>query len=805
MINYADEISRLQNKIAQLEAENQLYKSVVETIPKGIQVFDERGRCVYLNQKQKEIHKTVAVEMPNNNYTLAESSLAAMHNVEISAEKVLDNTLQTVSYTAKTVNHDGECLDAEIIEHFYLFRLKNNLRYIFSLADVVISADVDNKSGRLDDYYWLLEKFKAENKALIDDLDRVTSNERQLIETQKIAKIGDWYFDVMNPKAYWSKSSYWLFGIDENIVGDDLKDAIRAITHPDDLQIHLDKMNECMKGVPFENSYRIQYGDGYKTILSVGQPVYDESNKIIALQGYYQDITERQKYIEEIEKKNIFIQTVLDNLPIGIALNTFNERKVSYMNKKFEEIYGWQSHEISTSDDFFMKVYPDENYRNRIKQLIESDIKSGDPDRMKWNNIEITQSNGVKRIINASNIPICEQNQMVSTVIDITDVKEYQQKLIEAKEKAEENDNLKTAFLQNLSHEIRTPMNGIVGFSEILKNVDFCDDHYKKYLDIIVDNCDQLLNIVTDIVTISSIETRQESLTYEAASLNELTGSVYNAFYEKAKHGHIGLVVKNGLDDDDCWINTDASKLLQIVTNLVGNAIKFTSKGTVEFGYSIKNDILHFYVSDTGIGIAKEMHDKIFERFRQAEVEISKQYGGIGLGLTISKGLLEMMDGEIWLESELGKGSTFYFTIPYISAAVKDSFVNQKVIVPKKEFTILVAEDDDVNFLVLRELLSKFYIHIIRATNGNEVLNICNSNPAINLILMDIKMPEMDGHTVAKILRENNFTMPIIAQTAYALHDEIDKFEGVFDSYLTKPLKKELFMSTIEQYVSYKQ
>jgi len=262
-----------------------------------------------------------------------------------------------------------------------------------------------------------------------------------------------------------------------------------------------------------------------------------------------------------------------------------------------------------------------------------------------------------------------DEGQLVFFVQDITERKQAELELIKAKEKAEEGDHLKTAFLQNMSHEIRTPLNAITGFSSILSNPDLSEEKKQRYLMIIQNSSFQLLSIVTDILTISAIETKQEKLNIGPVVINHLIDDLHTIFKQKALNQQISLYTKKQLEDKDAKIYTDKTKINQVFTNLIINALKFTNQGYIEFGYELKNEgeqaEIEFYVKDTGIGIKSEMHQKIFERFRQADESIQADYGGTGLGLSISKGFIKLLGGKIWVKSEPDKGATFYFTIPY--------------------------------------------------------------------------------------------------------------------------------------------
>jgi len=236
------------------------------------------------------------------------------------------------------------------------------------------------------------------------------------------------------------------------------------------------------------------------------------------------------------------------------------------------------------------------------------------------------------------------------------------------------------------------------------------------------------------------------------------------------------------------------------LTNLLANALKFTHEGFIEFGYKLKENELEFYVKDSGIGIKPEFHEKIFERFRQADKSINKLYGGTGLGLAISKAFVELLNGKIWVQSEMEKGSIFYFTIPYKPVNEIDKTTN-----PTKQNenfkTVLVAEDEEFNFLFIEELLIDMDLKLIHAKDGKETVDIFKSNPNIDLILMDIKMPIMTGHEAAKIIKEIKPNLPIVAQSAYALEHERAKYEGIFDNYLTKPINENDLKQMVMKYI----
>ncbi|MDP2113452.1 MAG: ATP-binding protein, partial [Bacteroidota bacterium] len=342
--------------------------------------------------------------------------------------------------------------------------------------------------------------------------------------------------------------------------------------------------------------------------------------------------------------------------------------------------------------------------------------------------------------------------------------------------------------------------------SELINDSDLLPEKRNEYTGMIVQNCNQLLSIITDIVSIATVEAGQEKILEKEMDLNETLSQLYRQFLLKVKNQNIRLILSPFLPEDEAVILTDQTKLVQILSNLIDNALKFTLHGYVNFGYSIVGSEIEFFVKDTGIGIPEELHEEIFKRFRQVETTTTRQFGGSGLGLTISKAYTELLGGRMWLDSELGKGTTIYFTIPY--KKVEEMVFPELKLIQEPVFkingtkTVLIAEDEDTNFLLLEELLSGLNIRIIRALNGAEVVDICRLTHNVDLVLMDIKMPVMDGYTATKLIRKFKSDLPIIAQTAYA--DERDRQEALAmgcSDYISKPFKRTMIVSKIMEHL----
>jgi signal transduction histidine kinase/CheY-like chemotaxis protein len=376
--------------------------------------------------------------------------------------------------------------------------------------------------------------------------------------------------------------------------------------------------------------------------------------------------------------------------------------------------------------------------------------------------------------------------------------------LIIAKDSAEESDKLKTAFLQNMSHEIRTPLNGIIGFSTLLSYGDITQEEIKEYSALISQSGNRLIEIVNNVLDISKIQTGQVKIEQKLIKINDVYSDLINFFSPIAKVKNISLNYNNQ-HDKSRTIHSDEAKLHQILTNLINNAVKFTKSGTIDFGFEIKNNFIQFYVKDTGIGIPAELHEKIFLRFIQAEQSMTKNYEGAGLGLAISKGLVELLGGKIWVESEVDKGTTFYFTLPISPTIVPMQTESIKTDYQVKEAhgKILVAEDDWISFQYLRKMLEKSVIHVIHAENGAQAVEFAKTIPDIDLVLMDIRMPVMNGVDAAKLIKQIRPNLPIIAQTAYAFNEEKNNILSTgFDEYITKPLQDFKLHELIKKYIN---
>lgn len=400
------------------------------------------------------------------------------------------------------------------------------------------------------------------------------------------------------------------------------------------------------------------------------------------------------------------------------------------------------------------------------------------------------------------------KGQQVRTVEfrDITEQKLEEAALIKEKEAALESNRLKSEFIANLSHEIRTPMNGILGFADLLKESTITQEEQIEYIDIIEKSGARMLNIINGIIDISKIEAGSMKTNISKFHIKNQMEFVYDFFKSEADAKNLDFKIADLSTLSDLELRSDQEKVNAVLVNLVKNAIKFTEKGQVELGVVKKDNLLEFFVKDTGIGISPQRQKSIFDRFNQDLKEEQKIPHGVGLGLSITKAYIEMLGGSIWLLSEYGEGTTFYFTLPLDIASLKeDSSTKEQInvfnIADLTDLTILIAEDDETSELLLRTYLKPHAKKILSAKNGVEAVEIAKNNPDIDLIMMDIQMPLLNGFLATEKIRKFNSKSVIIAQTAFGLSGDRDKaLEAGCNDYIAKPIKKEELKTMIRKY-----
>jgi PAS domain S-box-containing protein len=583
----------------------------------------------------------------------------------------------------------------------------------------------------------------------------------------------------------------------------DNPNLFQDITHPDDQHLTEKAMKQLLDEGKAERECRIIKPDG--SIVWVNdrsKMIYDENQQPMRVDGVTRDITERKAIQQKLQNTVNDQNLMLDNDPTLIYFKDCNNNIIR-VTESVAKATGLTREEIEGRPS--KEIYPDLADRYWKDDL--EVIKSGTP---KHNIVEpLTGVDGSSHWLLTTKVPVKnDSGEIVGICVfatDITDLENAELELIAAKEKAEESDRLKSAFLANMSHEIRTPMNGILGFADLLKEPGLTGDEQQQYIEIIEKSGARMLNIINGIVDISKIEAGLMKCDMKESNINEQIEYVYTFFRPQVKAKGMQLILSNALPAGQEKIITDREKLYAILTNLIKNAIKYSKEGAIEYGCNKKGSLLEFFIRDTGIGIPKDRQHAIFDRFVQADIEDKEAREGVGLGLAISKAYVEMLGGKIWVESEEGKGSTFYFTLPYNPDPKKETTDQQHASIDKadtiRKLKILIAEDDEVSEMLIDRYLRMHSKEILKARTGLEAVEVCRNNPDIDLILMDIRMPDMGGYEATRQIREFNKKVIIIAQTAYGLTGDRGKsLKAGCNDYVAKPIKKTELQEMIQKH-----
>lgn len=671
------------------------------------------------------------------------------------------------------------------IYYKYLNVIKNN--------EILVIDDFYYNDENLDDYFKVVSFPLPDNKLAI-----AFENISELKKTYEKLKVEQEFnsnllnnipnlvilTDLEGNITYINHKSSDEFGIPDSskIIGMN----VISFLHDSDKERALKNLKETDINQKYSNIYMIKMPNNEIRYVEIIRSTYYQNNIPKGYIYIVNNITSRKKYEQEIIAARETYFNILNSINDGIFITDLNG-VILDVNEGVTKMYGYTRKELlgATPFDFASK---DLNNVEELEKIITKTIENGEPSRfLYWGQRKNGEVFPKDVIVNKGKY--VGMDVLITVSRDITEVKEFEKELIKAKEKAEENERLKTAFLQNMSHEIRTPLNGILGFSKLLENEHLTKEELKEYTALIQKSGKRLLETINNILDISKIETRQVQIVNKHFSLNELLEDLYSIFENDAIEKNLNLK-QNINPSQDIILYSDELKLNQILTNLISNAIKFTSKGKVEYGYTLKDNVIEFFVRDTGIGIDESKFEKIFDRFAQVDPTLTRGYEGSGLGLAICKSLVELLNGKIWLQSKVGEGTIFYFIIPINdNTQIIKTNVNDKI----NTYKILIAEDDFISQLYLKKLLESMNYQVLIANNGEEAIDIIRKNDDIKLIFMDIKMPVLDGVEAFKIIKSINKDVRIIAQTAYAFVQEKDLLLEIgFDDYISKPLNEEL-------------
>ena len=587
-----------------------------------------------------------------------------------------------------------------------------------------------------------------------------------------------------------------LTGLD-NVVGKRITEVLPGIaeSHPEFLEKHIRVVET---GIP----------EQFEIYLETLNKWFD-INVYSPQKGYtvamFDDITKRKQVEQALLVSERKFRSITEQMS-EIVFVTDSGGYVTYVSPAIATIAGYMPHEVT--GHLFTDFLAEEEIPGSVAQWNDVMLRQLTTQALE---VKFRRKNGTF-FFGDVHVHIYHENGftgMIGVIHDTTERKrnEEEQKklvreLIAAQEKAVENNRWKTEFLANISHDIRTPINGILGFSEFLKEPHLSGAEKTEYVGLIQKSSQQILNLINDLIDLSRIEAGETRPQVSPTPVNEILHDLCAFFRLQAEKKGLQLHCRPGLPDNESIIETDTSKLHQILTNLVQNAMKFTHTGSIDIGYTKKDTMLEFYVIDTGIGIPFDMKEEIFGRFRQVNEALPCNSEGSGLGLNISRVYVEMLGGTIWVKSDKNAGSKFFFTLPY---TLPFSLIKQDTasLVKKSVFsfpsvTILIAEDDEICLLLLKNDLKDENITILSAVNGHEAVVMVDQYPEIKLVLIDIQMPLMDGYEATWLIKKLRPELPVIAQTAVATKDAITKAEKAgCDGFITKPINKQELLETI--------
>jgi len=525
----------------------------------------------------------------------------------------------------------------------------------------------------------------------------------------------------------------------------------------------------------------------------------DENNVPIGFQGAARDISKRKEALDDLRKKS----QAIDQSPVSVII-TNTAGNIEYVNPFFTKVSGYSINEVYGKNPRILKgdISPSEMYTDLWKKITTGNIWTGELQNKKKDGTLYWESASISPIVNkAGNI-----THYVAVKEDITSKKKYEQELIIARDQALESNRLKSAFLATMSHELRTPLNAIIGFSDLI-NEELSKADILKFAKTINTSGNHLLSIIEDIFTISLLQTKQSKVVLQEFKLSTFYEELiqYTITEQQTKKKlNLNLLFDDSLYHSKCVISTDKTKLFQVLINFIKNALKYTDQGEIEIGQSINNEDITFYVKDTGIGIPADQMEVIFEHFRQLDDSNTRIHDGVGLGLAICSEIQQLLKGKIHVESELGSGSTFFFTLNNV---IQKNGNSKKELVPTKTPNligkiILVVEDEEINYQLLKTYIKKTNATVIWAKSGEESVEICNTNSDMDLVLMDIRMPGIDGFEATRQIKKRNNKLTIIAQTAYALANDRQKaLNAGCDDYISKPIKLSVLFDLFSKYI----
>lgn len=775
-------VETLVEQIETLKKENEQLRRQLSTLQpekdKGKSIsFKEKYAVKILNSLPDMLtvfsHDEIGVEVVSNEDTnhvgVSNKDFEGMHMRDMVPPEAYQNIHSNMKkvITTGTVSAAHHELDVDGVHHHYENR-------IFPLDEeyvLIMCRDVTERvatQSRLEVFKSVLDKVSDSILAVAADGTLVYAN-KQFIEEYNVTQ------ELGTQKIY----------------------DLRVTMHTPELwESRLREIRQHGGSLSYRAAY-IRNGEEKERVHQVSTYLMKEDNKDI-IWFFTQDVTDVIKKRDELRELNLLLDGILNNIPVYLYVkDPEDDFRYLYWNKAFAEHSKIPASKAIGHTDFeiFMEREDADKFRKDDLELLRTHERID----MQETYVSATGETRIVQTLKALVPMEGREPLLIGISWDITNFQNIEQELIKARIKAEQSDRLKTAFLANMSHEIRTPLNAIVGFSKLLPSAEN-EEEEKLYSDIINQNSDILLQLINDILDLSKIEAGTLEYVKRPMNVGEVCRNIYAVHKERVKEG-VTLILDN---DEDLIVEEDQNRLMQVITNFITNAIKFTYVGEIHLGFKVEPGNLYFYVKDTGIGIEPEKVDHIFDRF----VKLNSFAQGTGLGLAICRMIIEKIGGDIGAVSELGKGSTFYFKIPFkgesdkcvgLPHATEAEYKCYAVKRTQQVKKILIAEDVDSNFILLKNMLGDNYI-LLWAKDGYEAVEMYKRDEP-DLILMDIKMPRMDGLEATRIIRSYSKEIPIIALTAYAFEADKERaLEVGCNDFVTKPVSEEALGKALGRY-----
>jgi PAS domain S-box-containing protein len=640
----------------------------------------------------------------------------------------------------------------------------------------------------------------------IDNTEKYQIREEEKREFELLRLVIDnlnlslYVLDKSGRKIISNKIDLMISGFDkeEKVLGKNLKEiwpgSMGESAHAENLEI-------LASGSTIKDSERIyQLQDGStRTALISKIPIITGDNEVLGLIGFGYDVTHLKQMESKARTSEEYYKTLIEVSPYGIIIVDANGH-VNYASKNAYRIFCVpETMDISKLSVFdFVTNEDKEQAQLNFRESITGQINR----KWEYRFIKYDKTEFWCEVITAL-LKDSDGNFKGLMIIcnDISERKLAEEELIAAKRSIEQRDRFKTALLRNISHEIRTPLNAILGFTDLITDPGLSEQTKVSYVEIINKSSSQLLSTIDNLVDLSTIQAKITKKKISEVNINEVLAGIHNQFHLKAAKKNIQINVTSGLSESEAVVMTDRMKLYQVLSHLMGNALKFTWYGQVSMECHLKNKEIEFSVADTGIGIPAEFHSKIFDTFFRVENNQDIKADGIGMGLAICQAYVELLGGKIWLTSEPGKGSEFFFTIPYERARTSIEASATPVKLFKKGVTVLVVDDLETNLRYLADLLMMSDVKVLLARNGIDAVECFREEERIDLVLMDLRMPLMDCFEAVTHIKDLRPDLPVIAQSAYVGEKELALNSG-FDDFLCKPFTRQQINTFLHKYLN---